>query len=120
PSSLTVTTAESSRMMGAPAWAARISAGERTKRFSPLSSVERPVPPPMATTRRPRSRTVFSGGGRAAVLVFMGTRPRGRLRGIVHVEVAVGAQFGAGIGIQQLGETRILSQILEVGIVAGL
>ena len=47
-------------MIGVSARAAAISAGVRAKRFSPLSRVERPVPPPMATTRRPRSRVAFS------------------------------------------------------------
>src|ERR1019366_8277161 len=48
PSSLTVTTPHNSRMVGWPEVAA---AGDMTYRFSPFSSVERPVPPPIATTR---------------------------------------------------------------------
>ena len=69
PSSLTVTTAQRSRMMGEPARATANSAGVRAKRLSPLRRVESPVPPPMATTRRPRSRVAFSRDKRSPILV---------------------------------------------------
>src|ERR1700731_1581408 len=68
PSSLTVTTAHRSRMKGEALGAAAISAGVRAKRLSPLSRVERPVPPPIATTRRPRSRVIFSDDNRSEIL----------------------------------------------------
>src|SRR6266852_2047806 len=58
PSSLTVTTAHKSRMMGESGTVVGISAGERTKSLSPLSSVERPVPPTLAPTRSPWSRAL--------------------------------------------------------------
>src|SRR5580704_11715857 len=120
PSSLTVTTAHRSRIIGESAGRS-ISVGESTKRFSPLSSVERPVPPPMATTRRPRSRAVFSSEEDSAVLVCIEGVPAGRLRRLFFAEVAVGgAEFGARIGIEQFREARILGQVLEVGIVARL
>src|SRR5438445_3366456 len=49
----------------------RDSPGYSTKRFKPWSKVERPVPPPMATTRRPRSRAAFSGDESSEVLISM-------------------------------------------------
>src|SRR5271165_6852263 len=121
PSSLTVTTAQSSRMMGKSACAARISAGERTKRFNPLRSVESPVPPPIATTRRPRSRGIFSGYRSSAVLGSITRSSAGGLHRLGFVEIFVGGtEFGAGIRIEQLREARIFCQVLEVRIVARL
>ena len=67
--SLTVTTAQRSRIIGVSGRAQAISAGVRTERLRPLSSVERPVPPPMATTRRPRSRAAFSKDRSSEILL---------------------------------------------------
>src|ERR1700690_1869005 len=53
PSSLTVTTAERSHISGLSDFAEGRSAEELTYHFNPLSRVERPVPPPIATTRKP-------------------------------------------------------------------
>src|ERR1700674_2353044 len=115
PSSLTVTMALRSRMEG-ESGSAGISDGQRTKRLSPLSRVESPVPPPMATTRRPRSRAGLSGGRDSAMLVSM-CCGLGRL---FFAEVVVRGALDAGVRIKQFGEARVLRQILEVGIVARL
>src|ERR1700733_10255639 len=115
PSSLTVTTALRSRIEG-ESGCAEISDGHKTKRLRPLSSVESPVPPPMATTRRPRSRAEFSGFRDSAILVSIGVWCR--LRRLFFAEVGCrGAEFGAGVWIEQFREARILRQILEIGIV---
>src|SRR5580704_12827315 len=119
PSSLTVTTAERSRMTGESKAALGISVGDRTKRFKPFSRVERPVPPPRATTRKPLSRAIFSVGRDSAVLVSIGGVLVG-LRGLVYAEFVVGTGVRAGIRIEQLGETRVFGQVLEIGIVACL
>src|SRR5579864_862288 len=121
PSSLTVTTAQRSRIASEPGCAERISSGVRTKRLSPLRSVESPVPPPMATTRRPRVRPVFSSGRSSTVLESIGRSLDARLGGLGFRAIHVGgAKFRAGIGVEQLGEARIFCQILEIGIVARL
>src|SRR5215471_1167825 len=123
PSSLTVTTAHKSRIRGEPGSAVVSSVGERTKRFNPWRSVESPVPPPMATTRNPHSR-VASGAAVSAVFVcigrFSGLLSPADLAGLTWKIGIADAQFGAGIGIQKLGEARIFRQILEIGIVARL
>ena len=75
-------------MMG-KSFCAGISAGEITKRLSPLSRVERPVPPPMATTRRPRSRAAFSNEGNTAVLVSIENVPESGYRRLFFAEIAV-------------------------------
>src|SRR5579864_513623 len=120
PSSLTVTTAQRSRMTGASGEVDNSVSGVPTNFFSPLSRVERPVPPPIATTRRPRSRADLSDGGHSTVLLCIEETPQGWLRRLV-LEVAFRRiNFLAGIRIQQLGEAWILDQILEVGIVPRL
>src|SRR6202050_2033884 len=126
PSSLTVTTAQRSRMTGESGWATAISAGERAKTLSPLSSVERPVPPPMATTRRPRSRVVFSIGNTSVVLVsipraVVSCKENRSLRRFVFPEVAFRrSHVRSRIRIQQLRKARIFGQVVEIGIVARL
>src|SRR5438270_5857534 len=120
PSSLTVTTADRSRIARASGFR-RISAGERTKRFSPLSRVERPVPPPMATTRTPRSSAAFSGERDSAVLVSIEDVPAGQLHRLFFAQLAFhGAEFGVGVGIEQFRKARILSQVLEIRVVPRL
>ena len=90
PSSLTVTTAHRSRIMGVPGCANVISAGESTKRFNPLSNVERPVPPPMATTRRPRVWAVLSRVPSSAILDSIRAFLEVGLRGLFFAEVVGG------------------------------
>src|SRR5579864_2097369 len=77
PSSLTVTTAQRSRMTGASGEVDNSVSGVPTNFFSPLSRVERPVPPPIATTRRPRSRADLSDGGHSTVLLCIEETPQG-------------------------------------------
>src|SRR5438093_6449959 len=59
PSSLTVTTAQSSLITGSSVFEGERSTGRETKCLRPFSRVERPVPPPIAMTRSPRP-DVFS------------------------------------------------------------
>ncbi len=108
---------------GASRGTAPNSPGARAKRFSPLSRVERPVPPPMATTRRPRSRVVFSSDNETQRFWFPSRESRCiRLTRFFFTEGAFRRRQGRqpGIRIQQFGEARILGQIVEVGIVARL
>ena len=60
-----VTMAVSEEMKGASGAGEEIAVGEmaRTWRLSPRSRVERPLPPPMATTRRPSGRLDGTRGG---------------------------------------------------------
>src|ERR1700738_5677612 len=111
PSSLTVTTAQRSPMKGDPVRAVRISSDERTNLLSPLSSVERPVPPPIATTRRPRSRAAFPEDRRAAVLVSMSPVPGERLSWLLFAEAVFRS---AGIRVKKFRKAGILYQVLEV------
>ena len=120
PSSLTVTTAESSRMTGAPRREAEISAGVVTKRFNPFNSVESPVPPPIATTRKSAVRAVFSRVAGPAVLVSIRDVLALGLDRFLVANGIVGFQVRARIWIKQFGEARILGQILEVRIVSRL
>src|SRR4029077_4660910 len=120
PSSLTVTTAERSGMTGAPRRGAEISAGAMTKRFRPFSSVESPVPPPMATTRKSRVRAVFSRTANPAGLVSIKDVLALSLDRFLFANRIVGFQICTGIGIEQFRETRILGQVLEVRIVSRL
>src|SRR5436305_11682570 len=97
PSSLTVTTAQSCEIRGE-------SEREETVYFlRPLSSVERPVPPPIATTRN--SRLLRSGMGASR-------SPHPLLLRVRH--------FATRVGIEKLGETRIFGEVLEIRIVAHL
>ena len=107
-------------MTGAPGRGARISAGVTTKRFNPFSSVESPVPPPMATTRKSAVRAVLSRVADPAVLVSIRVVLALGLDRVFFTNGIVGFQICARVGIEQLGETRILGQILEVRIVARL
>src|SRR5215472_4640639 len=83
PSSLTVTTAHRSRIEGEPALAGVDSAGEGTNFLSPLSRVDRPVPPPIATTRRPAVCAVLScveySAALISILLVLGVELRGIL-----------------------------------------
>src|SRR6476646_2469283 len=106
PSSLTVTSAVRSEIK-TPSGAT--SPVRTVYCLRPLSRVERPVPPPMATTRIPRAerpRFCSAGDGMrvALALPLVGVRRRkiGRLR------------------IEQFRKPGIISHILEVRIVAGL
>src|SRR5215471_600566 len=69
PSSLTVTTAQRSRIDRGAGFVVGVSAGEGTNFLSPLRRVESPVPPPIATTRRPPDWTVFSCVEYSAALI---------------------------------------------------
>src|ERR1700756_1059971 len=120
PSSLTVTTADRSRMTGAPRRGVEISAGVATKRFRPFSSVESPVPPPMATTRKSRVRAVFSRIANPAGLVSIKDVLALGLDRFLFANRIVGFQICAGIWIEQFRETRIFGQVLEVRIVSRL
>ena len=127
PSSLTVTTAQRSRITGEPGWATAISAGVSAKRLSPLSRVERPVPPPMATTRRPRCAS-SSPGTRdrrfwfpSGKLVFEALTNCVDLKRFVFPERAFRrSHVGSGIRVQQLGKARVFGQVVEVGVIARL
>src|SRR6267154_269878 len=120
PSSLTVTTAQRSRITGEPGGAVAISAGVRAKCLSPLSRVERPVPPPMATTRRPRSRTAFSEDNRSAILVSI-RESLCRLKRFVFSERTLRhGEVRSRIRVQKLGEARVLGQVVKIGVVARL
>src|SRR5215472_15733928 len=87
PSSLTVTTAQRSRTTGVPACAETASPGESTYRFKPFRSVERPVPPPIATTRRGALAPDFSRAVGSAVLVSIEAFLDVSLRGLFLSEV---------------------------------
>src|SRR5438445_7187662 len=106
PSSLTVTSAVRSEMKTPSGWA---SPARTVYCLRPLSKVERPVPPPMATTRIPRAerpRFCSPGDGMRAALAL--------------------PLFGTGrwqicrLRIQQLSEARIVRHVLEVRVVACL
>src|ERR1700674_412333 len=74
PSSVTVTTAESSatraESKGAPSASPACGPGLTTYFLSPLRSVERPVPPPIATTRNSRPLRGGIGPNRAPRLLL--------------------------------------------------
>jgi len=107
PSSVTVTTAARSEMRagskaGWPAVA--------TWRRNPRSSVESPVPPPMATTRIGRTRFKIS------------RTPVGTC-GDVKFDCGVPAEVTrnlGNLGIEQLGEARIVRHVLKIVVGAGL
>src|SRR5215469_1764246 len=120
PSSLTVTTAQRSRIEGEPALAGVDSAGEGTNFLSPLSKVDRPVPPPIATTRRPPVCAVLSCVEYSAALISILLVLGVELEGFFLAELTRSLKFGSWIGIQQLGKAGILGEILEVGVVACL
>src|SRR5579864_2097873 len=106
PSSLTVTSAVRSEMKG-PSGA--ISPVRTVYCLRPLSRVERPVPPPMATTRIPRAerpRFCSAGDGMRVALALP--------------LVGGGRRKISGFGIKQFSKPWIVSHILEVRIVAGL
>src|SRR4029077_18022981 len=115
PSSLTVTTALSSPMTGCAVARRYGSPGAGTKLFRPFNSVERPVPPPMATTRNDPEENLSreSGPGHC-----WGSMEISLVR-LVRV-VGLGDRVGSGIGVEQFGKARIFGQVLEVGIVARL
>src|SRR5205814_10685786 len=106
PSSLTVTTAERSRMMGKSTSSQAISVGERAYRFRPFSRVERPVPPPMATTRRPRACADCCAAINSALLdSIVGTA---RLDDFFVAQFLIGGTcLRSRIRIEQLGEARV-------------
>src|SRR5579864_8319284 len=105
PSSLTVTSAVRSEMKG-PSGA--ISPVRTVYCLRPLSRVERPVPPPMATTRIPRAerpRFCSAGGMRVALALPL---------------VSVGRWEIGRLWIEQFSKPGIISHVLKVRIVAGL
>src|SRR6185437_7962511 len=85
--------------------------GRTTYAFSPLSSVESPVPPPIATTRSPAP-------GRF-IPAFDGFRESGISPLQAFFWRYIGRGF-PGIGIKQFSKSRIFRKVLEVGIIAGL
>src|SRR5882672_6810553 len=90
--------------------------GAGTKLFKPFSRVERPVPPPIATTR--------SGLARADLSRERGSRRCGGSMNMSLVRLfrAVGFRNGVGPGIwiKQFRETRVLGQVLKIGVIARL
>ena len=107
PSSVTVTTAARSAMALV---AAGRSPGAETCRRSPRSSVDRPVPPPMATTRK-RTRQTAS----VACSVLRRLRRFDRLQESLSSKQAL-----RNLRIQQLGKARIVRHVLEVVVDARL
>src|SRR5579871_1225992 len=87
PSSLAVTTAHRSRMEGELPFAVVDSAGEGANFLSPLRRVDRPVPPPIATTRRLPACAVLSCVEYWAALVSILTCPRSRAREVLRRRV---------------------------------
>src|SRR5215469_422258 len=120
PSSLTVTTAERSQITGPAAAVDRISAGVATKRFRPFSSVERPVPPPIATTRKSRVRALFSRMAQSASLVSIRNFLALRLDRFLLANRIGRFQVSPGIGIEQFGKPRVLGKVLEVRVISRL
>src|SRR5690349_19376476 len=107
PSSLTVTTPESSDISVLEREV--IERGpEPTNFFSPFSSVERPVPPPIATTRRVACADFSLEGGNAPIVFLL--LELGRFAG--------GYRVRARIGVEQFRKAGIFRQILEIGIIA--
>src|SRR5579872_311086 len=120
PSSLTVTTAERSRMTEVSDPGQGSSLGPRTKRLSPLRRVESPVPPPIATTRIPPADAVSGVVAGSEVLVPIGKESSEQLDRFFLTHHAHRSEFAAGIGIKQFSKAWILGEVLEVGIIAGL
>src|SRR5258708_404292 len=113
PSSLTVTTPVSSEM-NMPAGG--VSPGATVYCFNPFSSVERPVPPPMATTRSPRpGRPLFWALFKESLF----KEPWLKKHPSTFILVLGGRQI-AGLGVEHLREAWIVCHVLEVGIVLRL
>src|SRR6266702_6746603 len=107
PSSLTVTTAQSSVINGWPGFGRGVA-----NCLSPFSRVERPVPPPMATTRYPAdlSRENGSGYGVSLIQVFLA----------ILAGIAGFGKFRPWVRVEQFGEGGIFDQVLKIGIVTCL
>src|ERR1035438_4251007 len=85
---------------------------ETTWRRSPRSSVERPVPPPIATTRSGRAETA------PATVCPCGSVPRVELSGVeLFVRVTEALWH---LGIQQLSKPGVVRHALEIVVDASL
>src|SRR5882757_11210856 len=123
PSSVTVTTAESSRMLhgnegqgaGGGAWTPgafpiripRLRSGVTTYRFSPRSRVDNPVPPPIATTRSSFSFDSAKFGDDMREVSYPSLNERC---------YSLDAREGLDLRIKQLRKARIVRHILKVRI----
>src|SRR5580704_10173224 len=107
PSSVTVTTAARS-LIG---WRSDSCLRRATKCFNPRSSIESPVPPPMATTRTPPGAAVDCG-----FLFFIGIASP-------WSELEAQRDSGAGgfaLGVEQFGKAGIFLQKRKIFVVAGV
>src|SRR5882757_216389 len=123
PSSVTVTTAESSRMLhgnegqgtGVGAWTPgafpiripRRRSGVTTYRFSPRSRVDNPVPPPIATTRSSFSLDSTKFGDNMREVSYPSLNEH---------YLRVGCRAGLDLWIKQLRKPWIIRHILKVRI----
>src|SRR6266436_2548662 len=121
PSSVTVTTAESSRtthrnvglgagalcVSGAPIRIPRLRSGVTTYRFSPRSRVDNPVPPPIAMTRSSFSFDSAKFGDDMREVSYPSLNERC---------YSLDAEQGLDLRIKQLRKARIVRHILKVRI----
>lgn len=118
PSSVTVTMPVRRETTGAIGGGAEVPAAEIeiTWRLSPRSRVERPVPPPMATTRRPLRLVVVGGVG----IVIADNRRAGDLPCAVAILRQRGSRSDAAFRVKQLGESRVVGHVTEIRVIARL